>query len=251
MFTLPVTTTGPEVPMSAPPLSVRLPFTVREFVPVLREPALTMRLVAVSWDCALSVPVTDRAAKDAPAPRATVFEAPEKVIVEEVAVKLTADAVSHDPAALTVAEAMATVAAPEEVRLPAKEGEEEVRVRVPENVRLPVNVVEMPLFTVRLSTVWGRLTVPPDAFTTTVEVPAVKDPALMSTDRTVIVDPFAARAPPAATVNVTAATERLDAEVDKVVVPVPPCTVRTLATRRPFVARVYVAAFGPLLNVRL
>lgn len=221
-FTFPVTVTAPDVLTRAPPLRVRFPFTVSGFVPFVRDPALTARLVAVSCDTWVRVPDTDREAKDCVPASRTVFDAPVKVTVDAVDVKLAAEDVSHDPPTLTVADANVTAAAPEEVRFPVNVGVEEVRVRVPEKVRFPVNEVEMPLFTVRLFTVWVTFNVPPEAFTTTVEVAGTKVPVLVSIDLTAIVEPFAARVPPAATVRETAVIERFAAEVERAVVPVPP-----------------------------
>ena len=63
---------------------------------------------------------------------------------------------------------------------------------------------------------------PPDASTTTVEVPAVKLPAEVSIDRTVTTLPFAIKVPPLATVRVPAPIAKSEPEVLRVVVPEPP-----------------------------
>ena len=244
-------TTDPAVLRRAPPLSVRFPFTWSPLMPLVRDPALIVRFVVLSWVSSVRVPETDTEAKAWPAPRLTVFAPPVKLTADEVAVKPVADAVFQLPATVIVAEAKASEAAPEAVRSALNVGVEDVNVSVPANVMLPLNVVDTPLFTVRLFTVWVTLTVPPEAFTTRVERPGVKLPALVSTDRTVIVDPFARRTPPVATARVAAASERFDADVDRVVVPVPPWIARVFATRRLFAARVNVTVFEPLLKVRL
>lgn len=220
-------------------------------VPLVRDPALTVRFVALSGVSWVRVPDTDTEANAWPAPRLTVFATPVKLTADKVAVKPVAEAVFQFPATVSVAEAKERDAAPEAMRSALKAGVEDVRVRVPEKVRLPPKLVETPLLTVRLATVWVTLIVPPEAFTTRVEVPGVKLPALVSTERTVIVDPFATRAPPAATVKVTAVTGRFAADVDRVEVPVPPWIVRAFATRRPLATRVNVAVVEPLLKVRL
>ena len=219
---MPLTVTDPEVLSSAPPLRVRLPFTVKGLVPLVREPALTVKLAAVSCDSSLNVPEMDRAAKDWPAASVIVFPVPVRLTVDEVDVNPVAEEVFQEPPTLTVAEAKVMVAAPEEVRFPLNVGIEEVSVRVPANVRLLANVVEMPALTVRLLTVWVTLILPPELPTTIVEEPTAKEPALLSIDRTVIVEPFVVRAPPAATVRDTVVIGRFDKEVDRVVVPAPP-----------------------------
>lgn len=251
MATFPATVTEPEVLTRAPPFNVRLPFTVRAFVPLPSDPALKVRLDAVSCESWLRVPETESAAKDWPAASLTVLEPPVKVTLDAVAVKVPAEEVSHEPPRLIVADAKAIVAAPDDAKFPLNTGVEELSVRVPEKVRSPLKEVEMPVFTVRLFTVWGTLTLPPDAFTTTVEVAATKEPRLESMDLTVIVEPFAARVPPPATIKEVAAMGRFKADVDNAVVPVPPCTVSAFATRRPFVAMVKVTVLAPLLNVTL
>lgn len=251
MLTLPVTLPAPEVLVRAPPLKVRSPLTVSGFVPLARDPPAIVRVAVVTWESWDKVPETMTAAKLCPVPRLILLADPVKVTVDEVAVNPAAEEVSHDPAMLIVAEANVAVDAPEDVRFPLNVVVEEVSVRAPANVRLPLNVVEIPLLTVRLFTVWGTSTVPPDVPTTIVEVPAANPPALVSMERTVIVEPFALSAPPAPTVRPTAATERFDADVDSVVVPAPPCTVRTFATRNAFAAIVNVTVVAPLLKVAL
>src|SRR5207249_151354 len=145
----------------------------------------------------------------------------------------------------------AIVAAPLEVRLFAPHAivPALVNVRVPIHVRDPVNVVEMAGLTARLFTVCEMLIVPPDAFTTMVEAPTVNVPRCVSIDVTVIVDPLAARDPPALTFNVTALIAGLKPPVFSVVVPAPPAIVSVPPTSRLFAAIVYVTVDAPELNV--
>ena len=77
----------------------------------------------------------------------------------------------------------------------------------------------------------GMLTDPPEAFTTSKEVPAANPPADVSIDLAVIVLPFAVRAPPLATLTVLAVSGRFDPDVVRVVVPVPPRMTIVFATR--------------------
>ncbi len=124
-------------------------------------------------------------------------------------------------------------------------------VSVPAIVKFEAALSVMPPLTVRLFTDCATAIVPPDVFATIVDVPIVKVPALASIDFTVIVEPLAVRTPFEATVRVSVVMGKLDPDVDKVVVPDPPWTVRALATRRPFVAIVNVTVLLPLLNVTL
>jgi hypothetical protein len=181
-----------------------------------------------------------------------VFEEPVKATVEEVAVKDDAEEVFHEPAMLTVADPNVMVAAPDEVRLELKVGVDEVSVRVPEKVRAPVKVVEIPELTVRLLTVWVMLMDPPEAFTTTEEVPTVYVPADVSMLVTVRVEPSAVRIPPTPTVRVTALTAKFEALVSKVVVEDPSEMVSAAPILRPRVAIVKVWAVAALdVKVRL
>lgn len=209
----------------------------------MREPLPTVRFVTVSCDAWLRVPMTTTEAKDCAVARLTDAAAPVNVTADDVAVKPPADEVSQDPLRVNVAEAKEIVAPAEEIRLPFRTTVDEVSVTVPAKVRVLANVVETPGPTVTLFTVCGTLIVPPEAFTTIVDDPTANEPALVSMDRTVIVDPLATRLPPAAMVSADAATEKL--AVDSVVVPGLPCTVKLFATRRPFAARVNVTGLGP------
>ena len=185
-------------------------------------------------------PLTVTAPNEAPPPMRR-FPVPEKVTVEPVAVNVVAEDVSQLPVLIVmVAEANVIVAAPLEVRLFAPNAMVPalVNVRVPDHVRDPENVVEIAGLTVRLFTVCVTLTAPPDAFTTTVDVPAVKVPRCVSIEVTVIVDPFAVRAPPVFTFSVTALIARFEPLVVRVVVPAPPAMVSVPPTSRLFAAMV-------------
>ncbi len=142
------------------------------------------------------------------APAAIVrFPVPENVTVELVAVKVAVEAVFQLPVLIVmIAEANVIVAGPLEDRLfdPNATGPALVRVRVPLHVREPLKVVATPGFTVRLFTVCEMLIVPPDALTTTEEVPTVNVPRWVSIEVTVMVDALAVSAPPVFTFNATA-----------------------------------------------
>lgn len=215
---MPETTALPEVERRAPPLKVRFPFTVRGFVPFVREPELIVREVAVSWLESVNVPVTRSVEKDWVAASFTVFDAPLKVTEEEVLVNDVDDEVSQDPAIVRAAEPKVAVAAPLEVRFPLKVAVADVRVSVPDQVKLEAKVVVTPALTVRLFRVWGTFTVPADADTTTVDVPGVKVPAEVSTEVSVSTLPRAFRTPPEPTVSVVAVMARFEADVSRVVV---------------------------------
>lgn len=196
-------------------------------------------------------PLTVSTAKEALAPIRR-FPVPESVTVELVAVNVVADEVSQLPDPIVmVAEAKVIVAGPLEVRLFAPKAivPAFVKVSVPVHVRDPVNVVEIVGLTVRLFTVCEMLTVPPDAFTTTVEAPTVKVPRDVPIEVTVIVEPLAVRAPPAFTFNVTALMARFEPLVFSVVVPAPPAIVSVPPTSRLFAAIVNVTVDAPELNV--
>ena len=175
------------------------------------------------------MPVTVAVAKLCDAPSVMTLLAPVKETVEEVAVKDVAEAVFHDPAMLIVADANVTVAAPLEARLLLNVGTALVRVRVPVKVRAEAMVVVMALLTVRLATVVGMFTEPPDAFTMTVEVPWVNVPAEVSMLLTVMELALATRIPPEPIVTVVAVIGRLDDEVSSDVVDDPSLTWRVVA----------------------
>ena len=102
---------------------------------------------------------------------------PENVLeVAELVVNVPADDVSQLPVDIVVvAPASNTVFAPDVVKLLAPKVSVPVlvAVKVPEIVKLAENVVEMAELTVKLFAVSSMLIVPPDTFTTTVEVPTV------------------------------------------------------------------------------
>jgi hypothetical protein len=152
-----------------------------------------------------------------------------------------------------VADAKVIVAGPLEVRLlaPNATGPALVKVRVPLHVREPVKVVEIPGFTVRLFAVCEMLIAPPDALTTTEDVPTVKVPRWVSIEVTVMVDAFAVSAPPAFTFNVIALIARFAPLVFRVVVPAPPATVRVPPVLKAFVDIVKATVAAPELNVML
>lgn len=175
------------------------------------------------------------------------FPVPERVTDEPVPVKLEAEDVSHVPVPIVMrAEANVRVAAPLEVRLFApKLTVALVRVRTPLHVSEPLKLEVTPGLTVRLSSVCGILIVPPEALTTIVEVPTEKVPNVVSMDVTVIVDPFAARVPFAATVRVEAPISRFAALVSSPVAAVPPPMLKVPATISPRAASVNVTAEPP------
>jgi hypothetical protein len=95
------------------------------------------------------------------------------------------------------------------------------------------------------------LIVPPDALTTTVEVPTVNVPRWVSIEVTVIVDALAASAPPAFTFNVIALIDRFAPLVFRVVVPAPPASVKVPPVLKAFVDIVKATVAAPELNVTL
>jgi hypothetical protein len=253
MLTLPITSTV-EVPVARKPvpLIVRAPCTESALDDVAKEePVARVRLpVVVSWLSWLIVPETVTPAKDWDPEIRIVLPAPVKVTELDVEVKapVVTEEVSQFPAMVTTADpnnAFAPV--PEAVRFPLKATVELVKVRVPDQVRFEATVVETDAFTVTLKRAWGTLIVPPDAFTRTVEVPVVKLPALEFMDTTVSVEPLAVSDPPLATVSVVVVMARFEPDVDKVVVPVPPCTVTAPAFRARALI-VYVTVLAPLLK---
>jgi hypothetical protein len=100
-FTLPEIVTAPDVLRRAPPAIVRFPFTVKAFVPFVRDPALRFIVEAVSGDDWEIVPVTVRVAKLWPARSLTVLAVPERVTVDVPGVSVDpAPDVSQLPLAL-------------------------------------------------------------------------------------------------------------------------------------------------------
>jgi len=84
---------------------------------------------------------------------------------------------------------------------------------MPDQARFEATVVATPGFTLRFATGWGMLMDPPDAFTTTVDVPAVNTPVDVSIDLAVIVLPFAISDPPLATLTVVAVIGKFEPDV--------------------------------------
>ena len=255
IVTFPAIATAPEVEVSAPPDIVRPAFAVSPFVPFASVPPDRVRSPpAVSWLRRVRVPPLIVSVPNE-APAAIVrFPVPENVTVELVAVKVAVEAVFQLPVLIViVAEANVIVAGPLEDRLfdPNATGPALVRVRVPLHVREPLKVVATPGFTVRLFTVCEMLIVPPDALTTTVEVPTVNVPRWVSIEVTVMVDALAVSAPPAFTFNVIALIDRFTPLVFRVVVPAPPATVRVPPVLKAFVDIVKTTVAAPELNVTL
>jgi len=252
--TLPVMLTTPDTDVSAPPERVSPAFAVKTFAPFASVPPdrVSSPLV-VRGPRRVRVPVvTVTAPREAPAPKLRL-PVPEKVTKEPVPVKLVAEDVSQLPVLMVmVADASVMVAAPLEVRSFApKLTVAFVRVRVPLHVSGPLNVVETPGLTVRLFAVCARLTVPPEAITTKVDVPTSNVPRCVSMDVTVMVDPLAVSAPPATTLSAVALIARFETLVLKVVTAAPPPTVSVPAIVSPRAARVKVTVDGPELNVTL
>ncbi len=194
---------------TVPSARVPVAFTVRALNVTLNPvfvrvaAALTVRLVAVTFEPSVVLPEKVSVANVWPAATVKVLPAPVNVTDEDVEVQEVAEDVFQLPPIETVAEAKVIVAAPDEVRFPLNVGVDEVRVRVADHVRLPVKVVEIPLLTVRLNTVCGTFTEPPDVPMTIVEVPAenVAPTAEVSMDFRVIVELFAVSVPVAVTVR--------------------------------------------------
>ena len=176
-----------------------------------------------------------------------VWPAPVNVTVDPDEIREATDAVVQEPSIRIVAVLMLRLAGPADNRSPERATVAPVQMSTPDHVRFETKVVPMPGFTVRLPRGCGMLMDPPDAFTTTVEVPAVNSPAEVSIDWTVIVLPFATSTPPAETVTVAAVTARFAPEVLSVIVPGPPWIVIVRA-RRPETAIVNVTEEEPLLN---
>lgn len=253
--TFPAIATAPEVDVSAPPDIVRPALAVSPFVPFASVPPDRVRSPpAVSWLRRVRVPPLIVSVPNE-APAAIVrFPVPENVTVELVAVKVAVEAVFQLPVLIVmVAEANVIVAGPLEDRLfdPNATGPALVRVRVPLHVREPVKVVATPGFTVRLFTVCEMLIVPPDALTTTEEVPTVNVPRWVSIEVAVMVDALAVSAPPGFTFNVTAVTARFAPLVFRVVVPAPPATVKVPPVLKAFANIVKTTVAAPELNVTL
>lgn len=248
MSTFPEIATLPEVDRMAPPLSVKPPFTVSGFVPLVRLPEETVREVTVTWDDWLRVPVTVIAARLLPEERATDFPVPLNVTLDEDEAKLAdeTEEVFHDPAMDRVAPPNErTGDGPEAVRSEPKLTDAEARVSVPVNVRAETTVVVTPGLTVRLYSVCGTFTVPPEAFTRIVEVPDEKLPAAVAMVWTLITEDPADRSPFAATVSVVAVRERF--EEASVVTAAPPWTVM-LPADSPRVDIANVTATAPALK---
>jgi len=255
MFTFPVMLTAPEVEVSAPPDIVRPALAVSAFAPFPSVPPESVRIpVTVSWLRRVRVPpLTVTAANEAPAPIMR-FPVPENVTVELVAVKLVAEDVFQLPVLIVIVEeANVIVAGPLEVKpfAPKATGPALVKVRIPLHVNEPLKVVAIPGLTVRLFTVCEMLIAPPDALTTTVEVPTVNVPRLVFIEVTVIVDALAVSDPPAFTFTVTALMARFAPLVSTVVVPAPPATVSVPPVLSAFVDIVKMTVDAPELNVTL
>jgi hypothetical protein len=165
--------------------------------------ALTDRLVAATFEPSVVLPKNVSVGNVWPDATVSVLPEPVNVTVEEVEVQEVADDVFQFPPIEIVAEAKVIVAAPDEVTFPLNVSVDEVRVRVADQVRLPVKVVETPPLTVRLNTVCGTFTEPEDVPTTIVEVPGenVAPAAEVSIDFRVIVELFAVSVPVAVTVS--------------------------------------------------
>ncbi len=219
---MPVTRTV-EVPAARnPPLRVRPPWAFRLLFVVVREPAETVRIPeAVNWLSWLIVLEMVRAAKDSPADRLIVFEAPVNVTVDDPADMVAMDEEFQLPAIETVAEVnVSAAAAPELVRSELNVGvDDDPRIKAPVNVSELVKVVEIPALTVRFVTAVGTLMVPLEAATTTVLVPGVNAPAEASMLVTVIAEPSPRRMPPTPIVSVPAVNGKFEpAAVSRVVV---------------------------------
>jgi hypothetical protein len=255
IVTFPMIATAPEVEVSAPPDIVRPAFAVSPFVPFASVPPDRVRSPpAVSWLRRVRVPpLIVRVPNEAPA-AIVRFPVAENVTVELVAVKVAVEVVFQLPVLIVmVAEANVIVAGPLAVKLlaPNATGPALVRVRVPLHVREPLKVVAIPGFTVRLFTVCEMLIVPPDALTTTEEVPTVNVPRWVSIEVTVMVEALAASAPPGFTFNVTALTAKFAPLVFRVVVPAPPATVKVPPVLKAFVDIVKTTVAAPELKVTL
>lgn len=231
----------------------RSPPAVRgKFVPdVSRVPRTVTIPAAVTWLLIVYVPETVSAAKPWVAARVIDLAAPVRVTEEPVEVNPVADEVFQTPATLSVAEPKASVAAPADARSEANVAVVPVRVSVPDQVIADAKVVVTADETVRLLRVCGMFVVPPEAFTTTVDVPTVNVPRWVSIEVTVSVDPLATIEPPALTFRATAFNGSEETPVFSVVTPVPPATVRVPAVLSPRAARVNVTVAAPALNVTL
>jgi hypothetical protein len=196
-------------------------------------------------------PLTENATNAEVAPMRRL-PGPEKVTVEPVAVNVATEEVSQLPVLIVMlADANVIVAGPLEVRLLAPKAMTPafVNERVPVHVRDPLKVVEIAGLTVRLYTVCGTFTDPPEASTTIVDVPAARVPKCVSIDVTVIVDPLDVNAPPAFTFSVTALIARFEPPVLRVVVPAPPVIVSVPPMRSAFVPIVKDTVDAPELKV--
>ena len=177
------------------------------------------------------MPATLAVARLCDAPSVIVLLAPVKLTVDELDVKEVAEEVFHDPAMPIAADANVIVAVPLDARSLLSVTVAPVRVSVPVNVRAEATVVVIPLFTVRLATVVGMFTEPPEVFTMTVDVPWVKAPEDVSMLLTVIELALATRVPPDPMVMVVAVIGKLAADVARDVVEAPSLTWRVVAFR--------------------
>ncbi len=159
----------------------------------------TVRFAAVRFDVRAAVPAIVSVAKDWLAPIAMAWLVPVKVTEEPVDVNVVTDDESHDPTMAIEAKSKTRIAEPVEVTLPLKVTVVAVRVSAPDHVTFEEKVVLTPGITVRLKIGCVIRMEPPDALTTRVEVPAVKVPAEVSIDRTVMVLLPAVSVPPPAT----------------------------------------------------
>lgn len=222
IVTLPETTTPPPVDVNPPPDSVRPAFAVIAFDPLARTPPeMVMSPFATRGPRRVRVPALNVTAPKADPVASLRPPVPEKVTVEPVEVNALVDDVSQLPAPIvTVAEAKLRVAGPLEARpLAPKLTVALVSVRLPLQVREPLNVVETPGLTVRLLTTCRTLIVPPDVLTTMVDVPTLNTPRCVSIDATVIVLAFAVKVPVAPRVMPATVMARPLAEVVRMVFP--------------------------------
>jgi len=236
-------------PSATVPLTVKalkmMPWPV--FVSVLT--LFTVRLVAMRSYPSETVPATVKDSNCWPAPSVIVRPDPVKVIDEPVDVNAVAEEVFHEPANEIDEAAKLRLAGPTEDRSPLKVRVAPVNVRLADHETFEMKVVVMPKLTVRLETVCGTLTVPPEAAMTTVDVPTANAPRCVSMDVTVMSDPFAAKLPPAFTVSVAAEMGRFDPLVLSVVVPPPPEIVSVPPIVSAFEAMANVTVDAPELNV--
>ena len=225
MLTLAATVTLPDVLVISPPLMVSTspePLMVMALVFLAKVPPEMVReVLVVSCEAKVRVPPEMTSVSKLEVASMVRLPVPEKV-VEPLTVRAAILEVSQEPVDMVMVDEpfVVSVAAPDDVRLLApKAGVAPDRVTVPVHVRLFPMVVLMPELTVRLLAVSSIETVPPDALTTTVEVPTVYTPPTELKLVTVIVLPLAVRMPPAdVTVTVAALMARLEPDVLRAVV---------------------------------